>query len=681
MAFLRGKMVHCQRYYHHLKKGEVVISGFVEVYNGSTRANTLYSNKRGKPRLFFLLFLCLLSFALICFSPPGSLGAENEKMGSCSSVSNGTICCDRSSHRTDVCIMKGDVRTDSSSSSIFLYTPKTFQIPSYPGKQEKSIDFQAQGQQIEKIRPYTRKWEASVMNTIEELKLVSSTNKDSRVDRKCDVYHDVPAVFFSTGGYTGNVYHEFNDGILPLYITSQQFKKKVVFVILEYHDWWYTKYANILSHLSDYAPIDFNNDKRTHCFQEAIVGLRIHDELAVDSALMPGNESIKDFRELLDRAYWPRIKGLMEEEKRNEQQIILQQRMSQSPTYSYVKPKLALLGVSRKPKLAILSRNVSRSITNEALLVQMAERIGFDVQVIRPGRTSELAKIYRVLNSSDVMIGVHGAAMTHFLFMKPSCVIPLGTEWAAATYYGEPAMKLGLKYIGYQILPRESSLYNDYDRNDPVLKDPKSVADKGWEFTKKIYLDNQNIEIDLKRFKKRLVRAYNYISRPWIEPPLSAHSGIESGMLRHGVENETEETSAIEVFNSTSMNSIDGSIFGLIIGPSKLNLRARVEALTAPCCAVDKGISWHCACKRGGTDRSEQGCYQKFFFLPLQQIPRFKPSFSQANMYNLLEEKKRSTMQHNQSTDLKNKRTQYNYQVIVTLAFVVVGRSLRTGGD
>lgn len=505
--------MHYQRYYHHLKKGEVVISGFVEVYHGSARGNTLYTNKRGKPRLFFLLFLCLLSFALIWTSQPFpsgfsflySPGAENY----CSSVSNGTICCDRSSHRTDICFMKGDVRTDSTTSSIFLYTPKnpkTSLVPSsYPGKKE-SMDFKEQ--QTAKIRPYTRKWETSVMSTIDELNLVS-TNEDSRVPHKCDVYHDVPALFFSTGGYTGNVYHEFNDGILPLYITSQQFKKKVVFVILEYHIWWITKYSDILPHLSDYPPIDFNNDKRVHCFPEAIVGLKIHDELTVDSALMPENESIRDFRDLLDRAYWPRVRGIIEEEKRNEQQI-----MTRSPSYS------------RKPRLAILSRNGSRSITNEALLVQMAERIGFHVQVIRPGSTSELAKIYRVLNSSDVMIGVHGAAMTHFLFMKPGCVfiqvVPLGTEWAAATYYGEPAVKLGLKYIGYDILPRESSLYGDYDKDDPVLRDPKSVADKGWEYTKKIYLDNQTIQIDLRRFKKRLVRAYDYISRPWIEPLLTA---------------------------------------------------------------------------------------------------------------------------------------------------------------
>ncbi|PRQ44798.1 putative glycosyltransferase 61 [Rosa chinensis] len=81
----------------------------------------------------------------------------------------------------------------------------------------------------------------------------------------------------------------------------------------------------------------------------------------------------------------------------------------------------------------------------------MDEKIGFQVQVLRPEPTTELAKIYWDLNSSDVMIGVHGAAMTHLLFMKPG--------WGDEAYYEKPARKLGLKYTGYHILTKESSLY------------------------------------------------------------------------------------------------------------------------------------------------------------------------------------------------------------------------------
>ncbi|XP_009342745.1 xylan glycosyltransferase MUCI21-like [Pyrus x bretschneideri] len=135
------------------------------------------------------------------------------------------------------------------------------------------------------------------------------------------------------------------------------------------------------------------------------------------------------------------------------------------------------------PKLVIVSRNGSRAKTNEDLLVEMAEKVGFEVKVLRPDSRTELAKIYWVLNSSDVVIGVHGAAMTHFLFMRPGSVliqvIPLGTSWAAKAYFGEPARKLDLNYIGYKILPTESSLYDKYVKDDPVLKNlaMKAIAD------------------------------------------------------------------------------------------------------------------------------------------------------------------------------------------------------------
>lgn len=502
-------------------------------------ANSGYS-KRTRPKLFTLLFLSILSCGLVLaphlFGSSSSLsllysfGRGSERfvldadMNSppCSSISNGTICCDRSAFRTDVCIMKGDVRTHSASSSIFLYSSKTTKngglINYISGVVEESSKEKEDTElQHERIKPYTRKWETSVMDTIDELELIRK-NENMGIDHHCDVYHDVPAVFFSTGGYTGNVYHEFNDGILPLYITSQHFNKKVVFVILEYHNWWILKYGDILSHLSYYPAIDFNGDKRTHCFPEAIVGLRIHDELTVDPSQMKGNnKSIVDFRNLLDKAYRPRIRGLIQSELREAQENLRKKLASPSlssssssvPVESETKAQ-----VSKKPTLVLLSRNGSRAIINENSMVKIAEEIGFAVKVLRPERTTELAKIYRVLNSSHVMVGVHGAAMTHFLFMKPGCVfiqiIPLGTDWAAETYYGEPAKKLGLKYIGYRILARESSLYDKYDKNDPVLADPESVNKKGWEYTKKIYLEHQNVRLDLRRFQKRLIRAYDY---------------------------------------------------------------------------------------------------------------------------------------------------------------------------
>ncbi|EEF28943.1 glycosyltransferase, putative [Ricinus communis] len=519
-------MVHYHRYsqlkkdeYHHHQQqhGEEDIEALALVCGNSGYY------KRKRPKLLSLLFLSLLCCCLIlaphffCSSSAfsllysfvvetdGVIGDVDVNASLCSSISNGTMCCDRRSFRSDICIMKGDIRTHSASSSVLLYTSRN---TSSLIKDNEEI-------QHEKIKPYTRKWETSVMGTIDQLDLILKQEKSS-VNHRCDVKHDVPAVFFSTGGYTGNVYHEFNDGIVPLYITSQHLKRKVVFVILEYHTWWMMKYGDILSRLSDYPAIDYSGDKRTHCFPEAIVGLRIHDELTVDSSLMKGNKSIVDFHNLLDKAYRPRIKGLIREEEHEALKKLKQKVLPLSPSSETLLEfrKDVQESKHKRPKLVILSRNASRAITNEDLLVKMAEGIGFRVEVLRPERTTELAKIYRALNSSEVMIGVHGAAMTHFLFMKPGSVfiqvIPLGTEWAAETYYGEPARKLGLKYIGYQILPRESSLYDKYDKNDPVLQDPASISNKGWQYTKTIYLDSQNVRLDLERFQKQLVLAYEH---------------------------------------------------------------------------------------------------------------------------------------------------------------------------
>ncbi|MBO1915572.1 DUF563 domain-containing protein, partial [Microvirga sp. 3-52] len=65
-----------------------------------------------------------------------------------------------------------------------------------------------------------------------------------------------------------------------------------------------------------------------------------------------------------------------------------------------------------RPRLVIVSRTGSRVIENEADVAALAADVGFDVRVVRPDRTTELCKIYRELNASDAMVGVHGAAMT-----------------------------------------------------------------------------------------------------------------------------------------------------------------------------------------------------------------------------------------------------------------------------
>ncbi|KAL5197025.1 hypothetical protein ABZP36_000537 [Zizania latifolia] len=475
--------------------------------------------KNGKPvqrrgfslrRFFGLLLLSFMSvgtlfvapvslFSFVHFNDGGAAAAAAQRTraegAACSVMGNDTLCCDRTSTRADICFARGDLRMHSASASFQLVSGNSTAV----GKVVEE----------ERIRPYTRKWEKNVMATIDEVRLRRVSAGDAA---RCDVVHDVPAVLFSTGGYTGNVYHEFNDGILPLFVTAHHFRRRVVFVILEYHDWWITKYGDVVSRLSAFLPIDFTADRRVHCFPEVIAGLRIHGELTVDPEKTPEGKNIRHFRRFLDDAYRGRIQYLESLERR----AARKRRGSKAKSTAVALPLAPSKQTSPdRPRLVIVSRTGSRVIENEADVAVLAAGVGFDVRVIRPERTTELCKIYRELNASDAMVGVHGAAMTHFLFMRPGKVfiqvVPLGTDWAADAYYGEPAARLGLRYVGYKILPDESSLSREYPTGDPVLTDPAGVAQRGWDVTKKVYLDRQNVRLDLARFREELVRAHQYL--------------------------------------------------------------------------------------------------------------------------------------------------------------------------
>ena len=85
--------------------------------------------------------------------------------------------------------MKGDVRTHSASSSIFLYTSRDENDFVNYGDEEGDEVIQH-----EKIRPYTGKWEKGTMDTIDELDIIAK-KEHSGVNHHCDVRHDFPAVF------------------------------------------------------------------------------------------------------------------------------------------------------------------------------------------------------------------------------------------------------------------------------------------------------------------------------------------------------------------------------------------------------------------------------------------------------------------------------------------------------
>ncbi|KAL2611516.1 hypothetical protein R1flu_023208 [Riccia fluitans] len=114
--------------------------------------------------------------------------------------------CDRSDRRTDICYIRGNVRVfpEGFSEKVLV------QLDSNNGSTWHGE---------EEIRPYTRKYNASAMELVEYVTLRSQYIEFFQsVDPKsaCRVTHSAPLLLFSAGGFTGNLYHDFQDVLVPL---------------------------------------------------------------------------------------------------------------------------------------------------------------------------------------------------------------------------------------------------------------------------------------------------------------------------------------------------------------------------------------------------------------------------------------------------------------------------------
>ena len=372
--------------------------------------------------------------------------------------SAGPITCNRSHDLYDLCSINGPTLLEPITYTLYAMVPNSNQQSEWL-----------------KTRPYPRKTDKRAMSNVKELTLTSAPHST-----QCEVTHNSPALVFSAAGYTGNFFHDFNDGFIPLFITinSLFFNQDVILVISQCHDGWPYKYAELLSHFSRHPIIKIAKETTTHCFPSAIVGLISHGSMIVDPTLLkPHPKSLLDFRIFLENTY-----------KKGDDVL------------------------SDRPKLVLVSRkgNVGRVILNQQEVIKAAEEIGFDVNVFEPTNTS-LAEAFKIIDSSHAMLGVHGAGLTHLLFLRPGAilmqVVPIGTEWASDSCYKVPALNLGLEYMEYKIEEKESSLAEEYGPNDLVLKDP--IAFVGGNYTNmRVYLRTQNVKLDIVRFKRYLRKVY-----------------------------------------------------------------------------------------------------------------------------------------------------------------------------
>ncbi|KAG1330589.1 alpha-1,3-arabinosyltransferase XAT3-like [Cocos nucifera] len=372
--------------------------------------------------------------------------------------------CDFSHYRVDQCELHGDIRIHRNPSSVISVEST-----------ERSESWQ--------VRPYPRKGDNAALGNVAEVMV-----KSSKEGPGCGITHNVPAIVFSVGGYTGNLFHDFTDVMLPIFLTANQFNGEVQFVITETKSWWMRKYLPVFQKLSRYEIIDFDIDDRVHCFKHVIVGLRAQIEFSIDPSQDPNGYSMADFGRFMRSVY-----------------SLERDTMTRIEEYPH-----------RKPKLLIISRQRSRRITNVNETVQMAEELGYEVVVDDPNVGSDIARFAKIINSCDVVMGVHGAGLTNMVFLPVNAtiiqIVPWGgLEGIAMFDFGNGAKAMKLNYVQYSISAEESTLTEIYPRDHPVFRDPISLHQRGWDLVRDTFMSQQNVKLDMNRLRNVLWKALEHM--------------------------------------------------------------------------------------------------------------------------------------------------------------------------
>ncbi|XP_073137451.1 alpha-1,3-arabinosyltransferase XAT3-like [Henckelia pumila] len=379
----------------------------------------------------------------------------------------------------DYCEMEGDIRVDANSFTIFLATS--------PEKiaENSTVSWI--------IQPYPRRGMEGVKKW--NVKIVGIHDN---INPKCTENHKSPAILFSTGGYSGNLFHDFADLIVPLYTTSIDFKRDVQFLASDYHSSWLSKYHELLEKFTRHEIMDIDIQKQqVHCYKKLIAGLNFHKHFMITR---PGL-SMTNFRRLICETY-------SLERTRDMSTLNITSKLGDNVTRSRPRP----------PRVMIIKRNGrTRVMMNHDEVSRAASELGFEVVLAEPEKWTNLSRFARLVNSCDVLMGVHGAGLANLVFLPENAVViqvvPFGDiRWLAKATFGNPCGDMKLKYLEYEVGVEESSLRLKYSREDPVFTDPSSIHRKGWNELSSIYLENQNITIDIGRFQSKLVEALKLLS-------------------------------------------------------------------------------------------------------------------------------------------------------------------------
>ncbi|VAI26683.1 unnamed protein product [Triticum turgidum subsp. durum] len=380
--------------------------------------------------------------------------------------------CDLSDPRYDICEISGDVRAIGVNRTV-LYVPPA---------EERDNDSQEWA-----IKDQSRKGLVDII----EVNVKTLSAAQSLVAPECTSWHAVPAVVFAMNGLTSNPWHDFSDVLIPLFITTRAYDGEVQFLVTEIQPWFVDKYRLILTNLSRYDIVDFNKDAGVRCYPHITVGLRSHRDLGIDRARTPRNYTMLDFRLYIRDIFSlpPDSQGTPYKEANKKNDIIDDDTEKQ------------------KPRLMLINRVGNRKFVNVPEISAAVQAAGFEVLVEEPSRDLRLEEFSRVVDSCDVLMGAHGAALTSFFFLRTGAamlqVVPWGVD-TAMRYFGVQAKEMMLQDVEYNIAAEESTLYEKYGKDHPMISDPESIHKQGWELTRQYFWLEQDIRINVTRFAPTL---------------------------------------------------------------------------------------------------------------------------------------------------------------------------------
>ncbi|CAN0916130.1 Alpha-1,3-arabinosyltransferase XAT3 [Linum grandiflorum] len=391
--------------------------------------------------------------------------------------------------KSEFCDLKGDIRVDPNSPIVYYVVPPDTTINNNTTSPLT-------------IRPYARNTDPNAMWSVTEwsIKIKAHNDKDLPLcppsQSNDNDSSSAAALVFSLAGYCGNMFHFMSDILVPLFATARPFHRQVRLLTTNHQDWFVPRFNRILQALSRYEVVDMDKEQqlgeKVYCFSRLTLGLKgspNNRELNINQT--ESGYTTTDFKRFLRGVF-----SLNETSTATK----LEDNNNNKDNTTTVVPV---------PRLLIINRTTTRVIRNVNDVAVMATELGFAVTVADLDRN--MSRTAMIVDSCDVMMGVHGAGLTNLFFLPDNAVliqvVPYGADWVSRNAFGDPIDDMNLRYLAYDVEKHESSLSEQYPPDDPVFTDREFLAKQGWSKWGSIFLDNQNVTLDLERFKGTLLQA------------------------------------------------------------------------------------------------------------------------------------------------------------------------------